>query len=86
MEANVKLWQLIIACVGTLIGVGTIVYNAGGRDKDDAIKIESLQYQVAEIRENRKIDRKEDNEWKERVMNMLLDIKLTLKDKEDRKR
>lgn len=86
MEANVKLWQLIVACIGLAIAVGTMVYNTGGRDVEQNVRLDYQQKQINEIVVNATIDRKESKERDERIIDVLQDIQLSLKDKEDRKR
>lgn len=85
MDQNVKLWHMIIAAFGLSVTFATIVYKSGGNDAKQDIRIEYLQKQLTELTVNMAIDRKESKERDDRIFNILLDIQLTLKDKEDRK-
>jgi hypothetical protein len=86
MDSQVKLWHLIVAAIGLLIVTYTMVYNRGSSDAEQNIKIEFLQKQMTEMSVNMTIDRKESKERDDRMLNMLIDIQMNLKDKQDRKR
>lgn len=86
MENAVKLWHLIVAAVGLLVACATMIYNRGSSDAEQNIKIEFLQRQMTEMSVNMTIDRKESKERDDRMLNMLIEIQMNLKDKQDRTR
>lgn len=85
METTVKIWQMILTAIGTIIAVATIVYKSGGNDAEQNVKIEYMQRQINEITVNMTIDRKESKERDDRIYNILMDVKVLLNDKQDRK-
>lgn len=86
MDTTVKMWQMILTAIGTIIAVATIVYKSGGNDAEQNVKIEYMQRQINEITVNMTIDRKESKERDDRILNTLMDVRLLLQDKQDKKK
>lgn len=85
MDRSAKLWQIIAAAVGVIVTCYTIVKNNVTDNTEQKVKIQFMQQQMTEMSVNMQVDRKESKERDDRMLNMLIDIQMNLKDKQDRK-
>lgn len=81
---------MIVAMIGTLLGSTAIAWNFAVAKGKDTQRLEQTQAQHAEritkLETNAELDRRERREEYSQIRNMLFDIQLTMKDKQDRTR
>jgi hypothetical protein len=89
MEKQLKVWHALLGLVVAIVVSLTGAWNFAVSKGRDSERLEMTQQQhgqrITKLEENREIDMKIQNEKFDRIMNSIYEIKILLKDKEDRK-
>lgn len=89
MERQLKVWHALIGLIVAIIVSLTGAWNFAVSKGRDSERLELTQVQhgqrITKLEENREIDMKIQNEKFDRIMTSIYEIKILLKDKEDRK-
>jgi len=92
MNRPIKFWEFMIAIIGAIVTISTLIYNRGtmeGQNYEKSVNIERRldghDAQLKEINQNMEQQNKSTSERLDKINENLVDVKILLQNKQDRK-